>query len=378
MSDRFLSRRSIIDFPAWDRLRARRSPLTFDLEATARCNLDCRHCYINLPAGDAAAKRREMTVEEVARIAGEAAALGAVWCLLTGGEPLLREDFFDLYLALKKAGLLIALHTNATLVTEEHAAFLRRYPPRDVEVTIYGATAAVYETVTRRPGSFAAFRRGLDRLEAAGVPVRLKAMALRSNAHEMAAIAAFGRTRTKDSFRFDPLLHLRFDGDPRRNAEIRAERLAPEEVVALERSDPQRAEAMDGACDRFVMPEMEGSTCRHLIRCGAGKTGFFVGWDATFRLCSSLHHPDCVFDLRRGSLAKAWTEVVPRVRSMTSSRKQYIDNCARCPIVNLCLWCPAHAHLETGELDLPVPAFCEIARARAAALRPLKPVDKTI
>ena len=97
---------------------------------------------------------------------------------------------------------------------------------------MYGATQETYERVTRRPGSYAAFRRGLDLLLEGGVTVRLKAMALRSNAHELPAIARFCRERTKDYFRFDPLLHLRYDGDPRRNAEIRAERLSPEEIVA--------------------------------------------------------------------------------------------------------------------------------------------------
>jgi radical SAM protein with 4Fe4S-binding SPASM domain len=59
---------------------------------------------------------------------------------------------------------------------------------------------------------------------------------------------------------------------------------------------------------------------------------------------------------------------VPKVRDLRSRRQQYLDRCRACPIINLCLWCPAHAHLETGELDLPVEYFCEVAHARAAAL----------
>ena len=113
----------------------------------------------------------------------------------------------------------------------------RRYPPRDIEVSVYGATRETYEAVTRRPGSFDAFVRGLDLLLGGGLKVRLKAMALRSNVRELEAISRFCRERTKDYYRFDPLLHLRFDGDPVRNAEIKAERLSPEEVVAVERAD---------------------------------------------------------------------------------------------------------------------------------------------
>jgi len=54
---------------------------------------DCRHCYIGLPAGDQEARRKELSLAEIDRIAGEAVSLGALWCLVTGGEPLLREDF---------------------------------------------------------------------------------------------------------------------------------------------------------------------------------------------------------------------------------------------------------------------------------------------
>ncbi|MGD0228089.1 MAG: hypothetical protein ABSF71_37780, partial [Terriglobia bacterium] len=78
----------IQEFPLWDKLKEKRLPLSFDLEVTARCNNDCRHCCINLPAGDAEARRKELSLAEIHRIAGEAVGLGAFWCLLTGGEPL--------------------------------------------------------------------------------------------------------------------------------------------------------------------------------------------------------------------------------------------------------------------------------------------------
>jgi sulfatase maturation enzyme AslB (radical SAM superfamily) len=53
---------------------------------------------------------------------------------------------------------------------------------------------------------------------------------------------------------------------------------------------------------------------------------------------------------------------------MRSDDAHFIEHCRRCPIPNLCMWCPAHAHLETGKLDGFVPYFCEVAHARAEAL----------
>ena len=369
MSGQFVVRRPLPEFALWEKMASGRAVFSFDLEMTARCNLDCRHCYINLPAGDRAAKKRELGADEIGRLGGEAAALGAVWCLITGGEPLLRKDFFDVYRALHRRGLLLSLFTNATLVGEEHVRFFKKYPPRDIEVTVYGVTKETYEQVTRTPGSFDAFLKGLDRLLASGVSVRLKAMALRSNKHEAAAIGDFCRARTKNYYRFDPHLHLRFDRDDARNSGILAERLSPEEVARLERLDPERFGALTAACGELITPEAPASDCRHIFRCGVGQRSFVIGPEGLLRPCLSLHHPDFLYDLKKGSLADAWTRFVPEVLKRETDRREYLEKCGKCPVVNLCLWCPAHAYLETGELDLPVEAFCRIAHARAEGLK---------
>ena len=351
--------------PLWDTMRAHRRPLSFELELTARCNNDCRHCYINLPAGDSDARRRELSAGEIGRIAAEATELGAIWCLLTGGEPLLREDFEDVYLLLRSKGLVVSVFTNACLVREHHVELFRRYPPRNVEVTAYGVTRETYEAVTRKTGSYAAFRRGLDLLEAGGVKVRLKAVALRSNVHELEDIADFCRVRTKDYFRFDPLLHLRFDRDEERNRLIREERLSPAEIVRIEGDDPERCEALLGHQDKFILPQATEVRSKRLFRCLPGGSSFTLGWDGTFRPCSSLRRPDCIVDLRRVSLREAWHGLVPQVWALETESDSFIDGCGACPYFNLCLWCPAHAYLETGQMDGEVPYFCEVAKARA-------------
>lgn len=68
------------------------------IELTERCNNDCIHCCINLPVNDSAAKGREMTTDQVKTILKEAADLGCLEVRFTGGEPLLRPDFEELYL----------------------------------------------------------------------------------------------------------------------------------------------------------------------------------------------------------------------------------------------------------------------------------------
>lgn len=355
-------------FALWDKLKAKRAPLSFDLEVTARCNHNCSHCYINVPAADPEARANELSLEEILGIAQQAVNLGAVWCLLTGGEPLVRADFFDLYLGLKRLGLLVSVFTNASLITREHAQLFHRYPPRDLEVTVYGVTRETYERVTRRPGAFAAFRRGLGLLLDLNVKVRLKAMALRDNVQELPEIARFCREHGKDYFRFDPFLHLRGDRDTQRNEEIRGQRLAPEEIVALEAADPERWPALQKECARLTVPSSDAAGDR-LFQCGAGWGSFVVGADGRLRLCSSLWHPECMYDLRQGSLREAWEQFVPQVRERRSQDRMFLEKCRSCPLFNVCFWCPAHAHLETGRLDAWVEYFCQVAHARVQALK---------
>jgi radical SAM protein with 4Fe4S-binding SPASM domain len=164
-------------------------------------------------------------------------------------------------------------------------------------------------------------------------------------------------------------LHLRFDGDPQRNAEIISERLTPEGIVALEQRDPERFAAMEKNCDNLINEDLTHISGNQLFLCGTGNGSFAVGYDGTFRLCFSLWAPGTTVDLRQVSLREAWENLVPAVRDLRSDDPLFLKTCRKCPLVNLCIWCPAHAYLETGAMDGETPYFCQVAHARAAALQ---------
>jgi len=356
---------SLPRFHLWSKLQQKRALISFDIETTSRCNNSCRHCYINLPANDPIAKEKELSLLELKAIIDEAVSLGALWCLITGGEPLLREDFIALYLYLKKKGLLVSIFTNATLITQEHIRLLKKYPPRSIEVSVYGVTKVTYERVTQKPGSFAAFSRGLNMLLGSGINLSLKSIALRSNISELKEIAGFCGKMSANDFRFDPFLHLRYDGDPIRNREIISERLRPEEITKLERSDPDRFNALKRECDDLIVPAFSDTANTRIFQCGAGQGSFALGPEGQFRLCSSLWKPECVYDLKKGRLSEAWFDFTPNIRKMRSENNAFLTNCRTCALINLCMWCPAHAHLERGIMDEPVDYFCQVAHARA-------------
>jgi len=171
------------------------------------------------------------------------------------------------------------------------------------------------------------------------------------------------------------VLHLRYDRNPQRNAEIVAERLTPEEIVMLETSDQARFYSMEKNRDKYIVEEFKHHQDKFLFHCGLGNGSFTVGYDGTFRLCSSLIAPGTTINLRKTTLKEAWDLFVPKVRGMQTNNAELLNTCGKCPIVNLCMNCPAHAYLESGSMEAVVPYFCRVAHARAEAIENIKSED---
>lgn len=151
-------------------------PYGAGIEVTARCNLDCIHCYHVLASGP------ELDFAELRSLMDALAALGTMELTLTGGEPFLRPDFPDiLRYAVESKGFLVKIFSNLTLFTPEHAALLERFPVHRVETSILGPTAAFHDTLTRRAGSFDAVVAAIRLLRERGIPVEAKTVLMREN-----------------------------------------------------------------------------------------------------------------------------------------------------------------------------------------------------
>lgn len=365
MEDERLIFRSLVHLPVWEKAEQNRTPLMFDLELTARCNNKCRHCYINLPEKKLETIEKEISFDQIKAIVDQAVSMGTLWCLITGGEPLLRDDFADIYMYLKKKGLLLSVFTNATLLTDEHIRIFKKYPPRNMEVTVYGITPQTYEKVTRNPGSFQLFKEGIKKLKEAGIKTGLKAVAMRSNFHELPDIFSYCRKFSDTEFRFDPFLHFRYDGDPSRNKDIQSERLTADEIVNLEKEDKKRYHSLRKSCEKSLEFPSGVQNSPYVFRCSAGINSFLIDSFGHFRVCASFCHPDYVYDLKKISLSQVWHDFVPDLIHKQSDRKEFLEKCAKCQLIDLCMWCPATAHLETGKIDMPVDSFCQMAQKRS-------------
>jgi MoaA/NifB/PqqE/SkfB family radical SAM enzyme len=361
------------EFRLWEGKRQLLGQL--DIELTERCNNACVHCLINLPEHDEGARSREMDTDFIKGLLRQAADLGCLMVRFTGGEPLLREDFAELYLYARRLGLRVILFTNGRLITDELADLLARVPPgRWVEVSVYGMHAASYDASAAAKGSFAEFRRGVERLRVRGIPFVVKGAILPANKDEWEEFNAWAAEFPSmdhlpgESMNFD--LRARRD-DPAKNERIRKLRLSPEETVQTLARDPRYVRGMREFCAKFM-----GVPGDLLFRCGAGH-GTCVDAYGNAQMCMPLRHPDTVVDLRTGvpapsPLRYALTEFFPRLRETRATNPEYLRRCARCFLKGLCEQCPGKSWMEHGTLDTPVEYLCAVAHSQARYLGLIK------
>jgi len=333
-----------------------RVPTAGTLELTYRCNNNCVHCYCNLPAGDKTAREEELATEQVFEIVDQIAKEGCLWLLLTGGEVFLREDALEIIRYCKQAGLLVTIFTNGTLITPEVADFLAEWYPLAVEITLYGATKDTYERVTRVPGSFERCRQGVELLLGRHVPVKLKAVLLQENWHELEQMQQYAKERSL-MFRYDAHIFPRSDG----TQEPLAHRLTPEQVVRLNAMDDEFCSEWRDLYDTRHKLKLKDADL--IFRCGAGIRSFAVSPEGVLSLCTS--HKGNGFDLRTGTFHEGWHRYLRDVRFQ---KRTHRHRCADCDLVALCGSCAAWSLLETGDLEGYVEYACEVAHLRAASL----------
>ena len=342
-----------------------------DIELTERCNNGCVHCYINLPINDERAKNRELTTEEWKEILKQSAELGVLSVRFSGGEPLLRDDFKEIYLHARRLGLKVIVYTNACLITPELVDLLLKVPPlMKLEVSVYGMRAESYKAVTGNEEGFTTFQRGISLLIDKKIPFLVKSVLLPGNRHEKEEFEKWATTIPwmEQAPEYSILLDYRTRRDsPGKNKLIARMRLSPEESLAfLTKNKNQYIHDMTEFCAHFLGPQ--GNI---LFNCGAGEKPCVDAY-GILQMCMLLRHPDCVYDLKQGSLRIGLSEVFPRIREMKATNQEYLHRCARCFLKGMCEQCPAKSWSEHGTLDTPLEYLCQVAHTQARFLGLLK------
>jgi len=346
---RFVNRKEVARLP--------RIPLRGTLDLTYRCNNDCRHCWLRLPpdSGDAAG---ELAADEIRRLVDDARAMGCREWFVSGGEPMLRPDFPEIFAGITAKSAWYTLNTNGTLITPEIARLLRRKGTK--LVALYGATAEVHDAVTRNPGSFEALRRGVAYLREAGAGFSVQVVPMKTNISQYDAMIRLAESWSPSWRLGATWLYLSASGDPAKNAEIRAERLDPARVVELDGAGGAGSGALtDDAASSCASTAAAGGL---YANCLAGRRDFHVDPCGGMSFCGFVKDPALRLDLRTMSFAEAWDKRLPLLASAAVPANARTGNCGVCDLRPDCKWCPVYAYLECRDHAAKIDDLCAIAR----------------
>lgn len=325
-------------------------PLDGIIGLTAHCNLHCRHCYIrdNSVTG-------ELTTREIFGIVDQITEAGCVYLLLTGGEPLLRPDFEEIYIYARKKGLIVTLFTNGTLIDEETTMVLKEYTPFSIEITLYGATPETYDRFTGVRGSYDSCMNGIVTLLKHNLPLSLKTMITTLNKHELDGMKAIAESLGLD-FKYGLPILPHISG----SLSTYKVRLSPAELLELDFQDHNRLREWSTLYEKFNAPASKD----RLFNCGAGQNCFNITSQGRLRICDMIPEPD--YCLKTNRFIDGYRMFGP----IMARKLKGVKNCGGCAHVTFCDSCPGISLLE-GDKDgeRPVDYHCEIAHKRVEYLR---------
>ena len=174
---------------------------------TNRCNLRCRHCYIDPVFSVPGSDPNEVSCQKLKNAVDQAIELGLQAVRFTGGEPFMRPDLLDLVHHIDSKNVRVILETNGTLISDAEAAALGSLKRSDVwvSVSLDGATAAVHEAIRGVRGCFDLALRGMDHLVRRKVAPQVIATLMELNRDEMEDIVRLSAERGASSFKFNVL-----------------------------------------------------------------------------------------------------------------------------------------------------------------------------
>lgn len=327
---------------------AMKIPLAGSFELTSRCTLNCKMCYIHRSSLDKSATSEEKETSFWVDLASKARDAGMLMLLLTGGEPMLRSDFDEIYRECKKLGLLVSVNTNATLIDEDKLRLFSEYPPHKVSVTLYGASP---DTYGRLCGNEAAYQKVIDSinlLKKSGVTLKLNYSITPDNVADIPAVTAFAKEIAVPivaaSYMFGSVrscgnaYRLSAEDAARANFEWQRNMFGDEELAKRLCADS--------------LPELSGEECSRRINCRAGLSTFWVTWRGEMTPCGMMSAPNIPIT----DFGSAW-DALRKVREEIFLPAE----CSACKLQKKCDMCAAVSLAETGRSDVVPPYACRKA-----------------
>ena len=335
-----------------------RMPLDATFELTVRCNLKCKMCLFR--HDDSENKQimmKEKTAKEWIDMAKQAADTGTLSLLITGGEPLIRPDFPEIYEAIYKMGFFITLYTNATMISEKIKNLLRKYPPHKVGITIYGSSPEVYEKVSGNGDAFYRLLEGIRFLKTLPSRFEARTTIIQDNYDDIYNIEELVKNEIGPNC---TLTHSRTVYKPVRGAcgDVDSCRLTPKQNVRLylrrELGQVKEKVEKEGLDIERIQIAFEGPKAKPiekdkpenltLLGCSAGMDSYTISWDGKLLACQILGN--FYTEPFEVGFQKAWNEFPFKVEIP----KKFDKKCDVCKNRSICNACYACRYAETGDL----------------------------
>ena len=297
-------------------------------------------------------------------IAESAKKAGTLYLLRTGGEPLLWGNFYELYEKLVKMGFLVSINTNGSLIDEKAVEFFRKFPPRQINITLYGANNQTYRELCGVSNVFDRVDRAITNLKNAGICVKLNCSLTPSNAKDLDFIVSYAKEKninlSASSYMFPPIRRK----DSRKVSDF--ERFTPEEaakyrllIYKKQNGEEAYKELLKSIKDGNVSPLGLDESCIDPvdgeIRCRAGKAAYWITWDGFMLPCGLI--TDIKTDIVKDGFERSWGNIV------TACDKARLSGiCEKCGNIKLCRPCAAIALAETGSIKGVPEYLCLMSR----------------
>lgn len=300
-------------------------PSIGNIELTSRCNLRCKMCYVVNEDGG-----QDLSTDQWNSLLGQAVEAGLREAYLSGGEPLIRDDFEEIYCKLYDKGVRVMIITNGLLVNSKLIDMLKRRPPEGVSITLYGSNNDSYNTITGCSDGYDRVQRSVELLIKNHMPLSLKVQALRPLKDDYYAIMAFARSHNLGITFGKYISPFRGCYDMQVDWRMDAKEIA--EFTCM----------VEGSNKTVYAPSNRSGR----LDCNCGKGRFAICYDG--RLVGCLSYTE----LHTEPLVEGFEAALFRLRELITMQNTHCEDCMHCECSDTCSMCPGINYAETGSLEI--------------------------
>jgi radical SAM protein with 4Fe4S-binding SPASM domain len=320
-------------------------PLGVQFDVTYRCNERCVHCYLDHD------DRGEMSTEEILDLLDQLAGAGVFFLAFSGGEVLMRMDFFRILEYARSLLFSVKVKTNGFMIREKEADRLGELGVQSVQVSIYSHRPEVHDAITKLPGSLKRSLAGVRLLRERGMKTIIANVLMRQNLPDYTGVVALAKEMGAE-YTLDPTVTPMMDGD---------RSILGLGISQMDLRQVFRTPELIGDVDEFCAPPPPvDDAARDGLPCSASHTFCYISPYGDVYPCVQFPLP--TGNVRQQKFLEIWKHS-PQMNDARSIHGRDLPTCSSCAHLGTCTRCPGLAYME-GNMRGPSTLDCEKSYAR--------------